>query len=212
MRVKDVMTSNVITVQPRTSLKEVANLLVDRRVSGLPVVDGDGTVVGVVSEGDILVKERDRHGPPSLLGHLLDWDDGERARHDARDAADAMTAPAVTIRPTRPISEAASVMLDRCVNRLPVVDNHGRLVGIVTRADLVRAFARGDEEVEKDIREDVIMRTLWKTPDRFRVDVDAGEVTIGGKMADAESADVLMRLVERVPGVVRVRSHITWPH
>jgi CBS domain-containing protein len=103
-------------------------------------------------------------------------------------------------------------MLDRCVNRLPVIDPHGNLVGIVTRADLVRAFARGDDEIAREIREDVIMRTFWSTPDRFQVDVDAGEVTLGGKVADAESAAVLTRLVERVPGVVSVRSSITWPH
>ena len=210
MKVKDVMTKDVVTVEPRTPLKEVARLLVDRRVSGVPVVDLDGTVVGVVSEGDILVKERDRQSPQSLLGHLLDWDDGERLRHDARDAADAMTGPAVTIRPSRPLSEAAALMLDRSVTRLPVVDQHGTLGGIVTRADLVRAFARSDEEIERDIREDVILRTLWTKPDRFHVDVDAGEVTIDGKTADAESAEMLTRLVERVPGVVSVRSRITW--
>jgi Malic enzyme len=78
MKVKDVMTKDVVTVEPGTPLKDVARLLVDRRVSGVPVVDVDGTVVGVVSEGDILVKERDRQSPQSLLGHLLDWDDGER--------------------------------------------------------------------------------------------------------------------------------------
>jgi CBS domain-containing protein len=117
----------------------------------------------------------------------------------------------VTIRPLRPISDAAALMLDRAVNRLPVVDEHGKLVGIVTRADLVRAFARSDEEIERDICEDAILRTLWTKPDRFHVDVDAGEVTIDGTTADAESAEMLTRLVERVPGVVSVRSRITWP-
>ena len=140
-----------------------------------------------MSEGDILVKERDRQNPPSLLGHLLDWDDGYRLRREARDAADAMTGPAVTIRPSRPISEAASLMLDRSVNRLPVVDQHGRLVGIVTRADLVRAFARADEEIEREIREDVITR-IWTKSDRFDVSVAAGEVTIDGELTDADSA------------------------
>jgi CBS domain-containing protein len=210
MKVEDVMTREVVTVEPRTSLKDVARLLVDRRVSGVPVVEDDGTVVGVVSEADILLKERERHGPSSLLGHMLEWDADEGAKYAARDAADAMTAPAVTIRRSRPVHEAAAIMLDRRVNRLPVVDQHGRLVGIVTRADLVRAFARTDEEIERDIREDVLVRALWTSPDRFTIDVDRGEVTIDGHMADAESAELLRRLVERVPGVVDVRSRISW--
>jgi CBS domain-containing protein len=181
-------------------------------VSGLPVVDEDGTVLGVVSEGDILAKERGLTGSHSLLGHLLEADNSEVAKHSARDAADAMTTPAVTIRPSRTISEAAALMLDRRVNRLPVVDQHARLVGIVTRADLVRAFARGDAGIAREIREDVILQALWSKPDGFRIDVDAGEVTIEGAMADAESADMLALLVERVPGVVAVHSRITWPH
>ena len=211
MKVKDVMTSEVVSVEPQTSLKDVARLLIERRVSGVPVVENDGTVVGVVSEGDILVKEREQHGPPSLLGHLLDWDAAERAKRGATDASDAMTAPAVTIRPTRPVHEAAALMLDRSVNRLPVVDEHRRLVGIVTRADLVRAFARTDEEIEREIREDVLKRTLWASPDHFTIDVDDGEVTIEGRTTDAESAQVLTRLVERVPGVVQVSSRVDWP-
>jgi CBS domain-containing protein len=205
MQVKDVMTKDVVTVQPRTPLKDVAQVLVERRIAGVPVVDEDGTVVGVVSEGDILVKERDRNGAGSLFGHFFDLDDSDRAKHDARDAADAMTAPAVTIRPSRPLAEAASLMLDRGVNRLPVVDRNGRLVGIVTRADLVRAFVRDDDEIAQEIRDDVVV------PGRFQVKVDRGEVTIDGTVADAQSAAALTRLVERVPGVVRVRSTVSWP-
>ena len=122
-----------------------------------------------------------------------------------------MTSPPVTIRPDRPVAEAASLMLDRCVNRLPVIDKHGKLVGIVTRADLVRAFVREDEAIEHEIREDVILRTLWSTPERFRIDVDGGEVTIEGEVSDAESAEMLARFVERVPGVIGIRSRVTWP-
>jgi CBS domain-containing protein len=211
MQVKNVMTKRVLTVGPRTPLKEVARLLVSKRVSGLPVVDDDGSVLGVVSEGDILVKERGRPGRASLLDHLLEVNGHEAAKHDARDAADAMTSPAITIRPERPIAEAAALMLDRCVNRLPVVDHHGKLVGIVTRADLVRAFVREDEAIEREIRDDLILRTLWDTPDRFRIKVDGGEVTIEGEVHDAESAQLLSSFIERVPGVVGVRSRITWP-
>ena len=210
MQVKDVMTREVVTVEPQMSLKDVARLLVERRVSGVPVAERDGTVVGVVSEGDILVKEREQHGPPSLLGHLLDWDAAERDKRSAKDASDAMTAPAVTIRPTRPLHEAAALMLDRSINRLPVVDEHRRLVGIVTRADLVRAFVRTDEEIEREIRQDALMRALWVSPDHFSIEVDGGEVTIEGHTHDAETAEVLTRLVERVPGVVQVFSRVTW--
>ena len=210
MRVEDVMSREVVTVEPRTPIKDVAHLLVERRISGVPVVEADGSVVGVVSEGDILLKERDRGGSAPLLAHLLDLELPERGKHDACDAADAMTAPPVTIRRTRPVHEAAALMLDRCVNRLPVVDEHSRLVGIVTRADLVRAFARTDAEIEREIREDVLGRTMWAAPERFAVEVDGGEVTIEGRVVDQQSADVLTRLLERVPGVVHVRSDLSW--
>jgi CBS domain-containing protein len=211
MQIKDVMTRKVITVGPRTPLKDVARSMVTKRVSGMPVVDDDGSVLGVVSEGDILAKERGRPGTASLFDHLLEVNGNASVKHDARDAADAMTSPAVTIRPDRSVAEAAAMMLDRCVNRLPVVDKHGQLAGIVTRADLVRAFVREDDAIEREIREDVILRTLWNTPERFRIDVDGGEVTIEGEVSDAESAEMLSRFVERVPGVVGIRSRVTWP-
>jgi CBS domain-containing protein len=211
MQVKNVMTKRVVTVGPRISLKQVAHLLVVKRVSGLPVVDDDGSVLGIVSEADILVKERGRPGRGSLLDHLLETNGSQVTKHDARDAADAMTSPAITIRPERPIAEAAALMLDRCVNRLPVVDKQGKLVGIVTRADLVRAFVRDDAAIEKEIREDVILRTLWNPPERFRIEVVGGEVTIEGDVHDAGSAELLVRFIERVPGVVGIRSRVTWP-
>ncbi len=211
MEVAKVMTKKVVSVTPTTSLKHVAQLLLTKRISGVPVVDDDGTVLGVVSETDILMKERERNGHTPLLERLFEPEGGDERKHDARDAADAMTSPAITIRPRRSVSEAAAVMLERCVNRLPVVDQHGKLLGIVTRADLVRAFIRSDEDIEKEICDDVILKTLWNSPDRFHVDVNAGEVTIDGEVSDAESADLLTRFVERVPGVVGVRSRITWP-
>jgi CBS domain-containing protein len=210
MKVSEVMTKRVVTVATGTPLKDVAKLLVSRRISGVPVVDEDGSVLGVVSEADILAKERSRGGNRSLLEHLLEVN-GADTKHDARDAADAMTSPAVVIRPGRPVAEAAALMLDRSVNRLPVVEKHGKLVGIVTRADLVRAFVRDDEAIEHEIRSDVILHTLWSSPDRFHVHVEGGEVTIEGEVSDAESAELLSRFIERVPGVVGIRSRVTWP-
>jgi CBS domain-containing protein len=209
MKVADVMNTEVVTVGPRTPLKEVGRLMVTRRISGVPVVDDDETVLGVVSEADILVKERGRAGTSSLFERVLELDTRPE-KYRARDAADAMTTPAVTIRPTRSLSEAAALMLDRSVNRLPVVDPHRRLVGIVTRADLVRAFVRDDAEIESEIREDVVLKTCWQSPDRFHLEVRNGEVSLEGRVADADSADMLLRFVERVPGVVNVRSALTW--
>jgi CBS domain-containing protein len=209
VKVADVMNTDVVTVGPGAPLRDVARLLVERRISGVPVLDDDGTVLGVVSEADILVKERGRDGGASLFERVFELDT-QSEKFGARDAADAMTTPAVTIRPTRSVSEAASLMLERSVNRLPVVDTHGKLLGIVTRADLVRAFVRDDAEIESEIRDDVVLRTCWQSPDRFHLEVRNGEVTLDGRVADANSADMLLRFVERVPGVVNIRSRLSW--
>jgi len=209
MKVNDVMNRDVVVVTPRMPLKDVARVLVNRHYSGLPVVDDDGVVLGVVSEADILVKERGPGSARSIFGRareLDSWGD----KHDARTAGDAMTAPAVTIRPEASVADAASLMLDRNVNRLPVVDAGKRLVGIVTRADLVRAFARDDSVIEREIREDVLLRTMWESPDRFGVRVRGGRVLLAGKVNDAHTAGELVRFVERVPGVVNVRTRIRW--
>jgi CBS domain-containing protein len=212
MKVRDVMTSDVVTVRPETSLKEVAGMLVERRISGVPVVGNEGAVLGVVSEGDILFKERD----PSELRGMLAWltdSHGTEAelKLEARTAGEAMTAPAQTIAPWRPISAAATRMLEEAVNRLPVVDDKGRLVGIVTRADLVRAFVRQDAEIEQEIREDVLERALLlETPKEVTVIVEAGKVTLGGSVRMRTDAELVPVLVAKVPGVVEVQSSIDW--
>lgn len=213
MKIADVMTTDVVSVTANTPLKEVARLLVESGFSGFPVIDDDGTLLGVVSGADVLVKEGGRGpGVPSIAALLgLDSDEGRAEKFAAHDAGAAMTTPAVTIRPTRSVNEAAALMLTHSVNRLPVVDAHGELVGIVTRTDLLRAFIRADVEIEKEIKQDVVLQTLWTTQDKFHIDVEAGEVTLEGRVADAESARMLVRSIERVPGVVGVESQLTWP-
>lgn len=210
MRVRDVMTKDVVTIGPDASLKDVAAALAERRISGVPVVDADGQVVGVVSEADILVKERtverERGG---LIGWLLERDDELERKLAARTAAEAMTSPAVVVDADRALGEAAARMLDDGVNRLPVMENGG-LVGIVSRADLVRAFTRSDEEIEHEIREDVLRRTLWITPDDVQIVVERGAVTLEGGLETRTEADLARAFVERVPGVVSVDSRLTW--
>ena len=210
MRVSDVMTTDVVTVGTQTPLRKVAALLAERKISGLPVVE-DGAVIGVVSEGDILAKER---GPsreqPGWFGVLFEDRVIADLKLEARTAGAAMTSPALTISPERPLAEAAGVMVDKGVNRLPVVDRDGKLVGIVTRADLVRAFVRTDGELEREIREDVLVRSMWIEPERVVIDVKDGVVTLGGQVENRATAEMLPDFVRRVPGVVAVQSDVSW--
>jgi CBS domain-containing protein len=211
MRVADVMTREVRTAPPETTLKEVALILAELRVSGLPVVEA-GRVVGVVSEADILAKERGESPARSgLLGLLLDDGADLAAKLQARTAGEAMTSPAVTIGPMRSVAEAAGRMIDERVNRLPVVDEDGAIVGIVTRADLVRAFVRSDEEITREIKDDLILRTLWISSDRIDVKVENGEVTIAGHVDSEAEAELVPTFAKKVPGVVSVTSTLTWP-
>lgn len=212
MNVKDVMTGDVITVRPETSLKDVAAILTERRISGAPVVDASGKVVGVVSEGDILFKERGPSERTGLLAWFADpYDVAEQLKLAARTAGEAMTAPAKTIAPWRLVSSAAAEMLDEGVNRLPVVDDEGRLVGIVTRADLVRAFVRTDAEIVREIREKVLERALLlETPETVTVGVDGGVVTLDGFVELRADAELIATLVARLPGVVDVESSVRW--
>ena len=211
MNVRDLMTTEVLTVSPETPLKDAAALLAGHGISGLPVCDEDGCVLGIVSEGDILFKER---GPREPRGGALSWlVDGSRfqevAKESARTAGEAMTAPAVTIAPERPAAAAARMMLDHGVHRLPVVRD-GVLLGIVTRADLVRAFTRTDETIEREIRDDVLRRALWVEPGTVEVSVERGEVVLAGEIEARSDAEVLKKLVQRVPGVVSVHSSVLY--
>jgi CBS domain-containing protein len=211
--VREVMTSPVLTVRRTTPLKEVAQLLVDNRISGLPVIDVDGAVLGVVSEADFLWKESGEkvvtHRP---LARVIGDSRTSRRLLDkvhAIDAADAMSAPAITIGPDRPVSEAARLMTLRKVNRLPVVDGDV-LVGILTRADLVRAYVRSDEQLEETIRQDVLLRILWLDPASFGVSVNDGVASISGHVDRISTAQMIADSVAAVPGIVDVRSSIAW--
>ena len=212
MNVRDLMTSVVITARPEMSLKEVATTLAQCGISGVPVVDENDRVVGIVSEGDILFKERgpaERKGTRARLRHALGTD--AQSKFAAQTASQAMTAPAKTIEPWRSVSAAAARMLEEGVHRLPVVDDKSRLVGIVTRADLVRAFVRSDAEIKREIREELLERVLLlETPAAVTVEVDQGEVTLAGTLPMRTDAELLLALVARVPGVVAVDSSIDW--
>ncbi len=209
--VEQIMSRSVITVTPETSIADVARILVDRGISGLPVVDDANRVVGVVSEGDLVMKEAGIRPAGSRLS-LTRHRDAEAMKHkvNARTAGEAMTSPALTIEPFRAIRAAAEIMTERRVNRLPVVGSDGELLGIVTRADLVRAFVRSDEELEETIRSEVLIREMWLDPDKFTVRVDQGTAYVTGAVQKRSTAEVLARLLAMVPGVVAAETDITW--
>ena len=207
MKIADAMSTDVVSVSPEAPLKDAAALLVRRRISGLPVVEA-GAVLGVLSEADIVARSTGgRRDSPGLLGALFgDRDEGSIAAAQVRDA---MSSPAITIAPERQVADAARVMVERGVNRLPVVEDSA-LVGIITRADLVRAFVRPDSNIEREIRDDVAETALWIDSGRLDVTVDDGVVKLTGEVERRADAQLLERFTAAVPGVVSVRSELRW--
>jgi CBS-domain-containing membrane protein len=145
----------------------------------------------------------------------VDWlvhygEDPPLAKLDARTAGEAMTTPAVTIPSGRSVEDGATLMLDLGIDRLPVVDS-GRLVGIVTRTDLVRAFTRSDDVIADEIREQGLLRRFWVGPSSVVLEVDQGNVRLEGRVDTEALAGAIVEYVERIPGVVSVESKLTWP-
>jgi CBS domain-containing protein len=208
MKIRDLMTTDVVTVTPETTLKDAAALLVARGISGVPVVNAEGVVVGVFSEADVLVKEGGEGRREGLLGWLFEPDSTLEQKLTAKTVGDAMTAPAITVDPDVPTHKAAARMVDNAVNRLPVVED-GKLVGIVTRADLVRAFTRSDEEIADEIRTEILRRTLWLEPGAVTIGVADGVVKLAGQVETETDAELLPLFVERVPGVVSVQTALS---
>ena len=211
MNIREVMSAPVVTVTPETSLHEVARLLSEHGISGLPVLDTDGTCIGVVSEGDVLVKQLGRPAPRRPLEWLLGPrpDAEEERRRSATTAREAMTAPPVTIGPDRPLRITAELMVRHGVNRLPVLDT-GRIVGIVTRADLVRAYLRQDAEIETAVRRDVLEHTMWLDPSAFDIRVGEGIVHLAGSVDRRSTARIIAKLTGLLEGVSGVESRLTW--
>jgi len=208
MKVCDLMTSEVVTVTPTTSLRDAAVLLTEKGISGMPVVNDANEVVGVLSEADIVVKAGGEVARNRLLGWLLEADFGLEDKIRAETVGDAMTAPPVEISPKRPVHEAARLMVSENVNRLPVVER-GKLVGIVTRADIVRAFTRSDAELVDEIRGDILRRTFWLEPGSVAVDVVDGHVTLRGEVETEADQELLPHFVARVPGVISVDADLS---
>ena len=189
MRVLDIMTMEVLTTSPEASLKDAARTMVRAGVSGLPVIDDLGGLVGIITEADFLEREADRSQRRLLNAMLKECD----SVVDAETVGEVMTRDPVVIFPEASVTEAARVMAHNHVKRLPVVGPDGKLVGIISRADVVAVFTRPDDVIEDEIREDIVRRVLLIEDDTIDVTVKDGVVS----------------LVRRIDGVVRLESHIS---
>jgi len=205
MKVRDAMTSEVKTVGPEASLKDVAAILSEHRISGLPVVDDDRRVLGVITKADIIVKELAE--APTVLRRLLHHREATAVatKIEAQTVGQAMSAPPITIAPAILLCDAADLMLEHGVHRLPVVEDD-RLIGILTRFDLVQAFARGDDAIEQDIREEALAGLSW--PEELQLTVTRGEVLLRGEVDSKFDAEAVPVSIRRIPGVVSVDSEL----
>jgi CBS-domain-containing membrane protein len=199
--VKDVMTTRVIWVRKDASFRDLAAALRRHRVSAFPVLGDGDEVIGVVSEADMLTKEAPLGGFSGLLHHR----DAEKAR--GITAGDLMTAPAVTVAPEDTVEHAAGLMYTRKVKRLPVVDANGHLVGIISRADVLAVFDRADEDIRREITDEV---TLLVDPKAIDVKVSDGIVTLTGIPETNEIGREIVQRVRHVQGVVAVRDRLSY--
>jgi CBS domain-containing protein len=201
LTVADVMRHEVVTVGEDTDFQRIADLLVSHAISAVPVLDLDGRVVGVVSEADLLGRleyaDRVPHHP---LGARR-MRSGRRGSA-ANTAADVMSKPPVTIRAEASVSGAARLMDAARVKRLPVVDTDDRLIGIVSRRDLLRLYARADADIEIALGSD--LADLGIDVSGMTLSVSRGVVTVGGRLAQDGYAEIIVRLIASVPGVVDV--------
>ena len=205
--VADVMTSDVVTVDEEASFRRLVGLMHECRVSAVPVVDDDGRILGVVSEADLLVKE----DPDVFIPHLIDRRARrvERGKAVAAVAAGLMTAPAVTIGPQATVTEAAHRMRDEHVKRLFVTDEAGKVIGVVSRVDLLLPFLRPDGEIA-DAVDQVIRAEEGTLPDTFQVTITDGVVDVSGRVERRTIAPELVAKIRGIEGVVGVDSHLTW--
>ncbi|MFF3656235.1 CBS domain-containing protein [Streptomyces olivochromogenes] len=207
--VSDVMTHTVAAVGRKANFKEIVRLMEQWKVSALPVLEGEGRVIGVVSEADLLPKEEFRDSDPDRYTQLRRLSD--LAKAGAVTAEDMMTAPAVTVRANATLAQAARTMAHAKVKRLPVVDDMGLLEGVVSRGDLLKVFLRDDEDIAEEVCREVVSYLFRAPSSPVRVQVHDGVVTLAGRVRDTSLVPVAARLVRAVEGVVDVEFELTGP-
>jgi CBS-domain-containing membrane protein len=207
--VSDVMTHTVAAVGRGADFKQIVQLMEQWKVSALPVLEGENRVVGVVSEADLLHKEEYRDSDPDRFTQLRRLSDLGKA--GAVTAGELMTSPALTVQANATLAQAARIMAHAKVKRLPVVDDTGRLEGLVSRSDLLKVFLRDDEDIAEEVRREVVSYLFRAPLSPVRVQVHEGVVTLAGQVRDTSLVPVAARLVRAVEGVVDVDFELTGP-
>lgn len=205
MAVKSVMSTPVVMLSPAAGFRDVLECLRTHRLTAVPIVDGQGRPLGVVSESDLMLREQEgvRRGRFALRRRRRQ----EEAKAEALTAAGLMSSPPITIREDEAVRHAARLMHDRGVRRLIVVDERGLVVGVVSRRDVLRVFDRSDHQIAADIRA-LMQLHFWTEPMPVRVDVEDGLVTLEGTTDLASEAKWLAGRVAEVDGVVKVDSKL----
>ncbi|MCX4595871.1 CBS domain-containing protein [Streptomyces sp. NBC_01549] len=206
-RVSDVMTGAVVAVGREALFKDIVERMEQWKVSALPVLEGDGRVIGVVSEADLLPKEEFRDSNPDRFTQLRRLPD--LAKAGAMNAEELMSTPAVTVHADATLAEAARIMALRRVKRLPVVNAEGLLEGVVSRGDLLKVFLRRDNDLANEIRRDVVDLLFPAPVEPVHITVTEGVATLTGRVPDATRIPLAVRLVRGVEGVVGVDCRLT---
>jgi CBS domain-containing protein len=207
--VADVMTARVHVAGPLTPFKLLVRLIEENRVSAIPIVDLNGFPIGIVSESDLLLKERRHELAETDLLHLRRRQK-ERAKAEGLVASDLMTTPPITVSSTTGLTLAARLMQVRNVRRLIVVDERGRIAGVVSRSDLLQVFLRTDEELREEIVDRLIPALMLSADQPIGVDVRYNVVTITGEVDRKSDAEILARMTRGLDGVVEVVSQLTY--
>ncbi|MGI5132843.1 CBS domain-containing protein [Pseudonocardia sp. CA-107938] len=203
--VADVMSTDLVWVRPTSSFAEVARLLHDAEVRAVPVLDDDRHLLGVVSEADLLpTVDADERPPHWWRPRRVRRDHTPRARGAAPTAADLMSTAVVTAEPDLAVAAAARRMHAEGVRWMPVVDPAGLVVGVLGRSDVLSLFLRDDDEIRREIVEDVLVRMVFVDPARVSVDVRGGVVTLTGELDTGTEVELTQLFTERVDGVVGV--------
>ncbi|MET9492958.1 CBS domain-containing protein [Nocardia sp. NPDC006630] len=207
--VADVMTPEVVTVRRHAQFHEIVRLLAANHISGVPVLDVAGRVTGMVTEADLMLRHAQAGGTgPGPVRRRLHRKAITR-RLLARTASELMTTPVVTVQATDRLSTAAALLARHGVKQLPVVDADGKLVGIVSRKDVLSIHRRSDADLATEIRADILTRAMCVPPADVSVEVTEGIVSLQGKVERQSMIDIITRLTADVPGVVYVHHELT---